>query len=136
VRSPRWSRFAGRACDPVGDPHWSSLFLKDCTSWEGIHAGAVREELQPVGRTHVGEICGELSPLRGASCWSRGRSVRSPPHEEEAAVEMTRDELTTTPFTIYLRHSGEEVENSGVKLSLGRREVWGEGVFKVWFYFS
>ncbi|GAB0196097.1 hypothetical protein GRJ2_002075000 [Grus japonensis] len=22
-------------CDPVGDPRWSSLFLKDCTLWKG-----------------------------------------------------------------------------------------------------
>jgi len=29
-RSPCRSRIAGRA-DPVEDPHWSSLFLKDCT---------------------------------------------------------------------------------------------------------
>jgi len=28
-KSPCQSRFAGRACDPVGDPLWSSLFLKD-----------------------------------------------------------------------------------------------------------
>ena len=34
-KSPRWSRFAGRTCDPVGDPRWSSLFLKDCTLWKG-----------------------------------------------------------------------------------------------------
>ena len=34
-RSPRWSRFAGRTCDPMGDPRWSSLFLKDCTPWKG-----------------------------------------------------------------------------------------------------
>ena len=34
-RSPRWSRFAGRTCDSVGDPRWSSLFLKDCTPWKG-----------------------------------------------------------------------------------------------------
>jgi len=33
-RIPCWSRFAGRTCDPVGDPHWSSLFLKDCTPWK------------------------------------------------------------------------------------------------------
>ncbi|GAB0185827.1 hypothetical protein GRJ2_001048000 [Grus japonensis] len=33
-RSPCQNRFAGRTCDPVGDPHWSSLFLKDCTLWE------------------------------------------------------------------------------------------------------
>ena len=34
-RSPRWSKFAGRTCDPTGDPRWSSLFLKDCTPWKG-----------------------------------------------------------------------------------------------------
>ena len=34
-RSPCQSRYSGRACDPVGDPHWSSLFLKGCTLWEG-----------------------------------------------------------------------------------------------------
>jgi len=38
-RSPQWNRFAGRACDPVGDPHWSSLFLKDCTPWKGPTLG-------------------------------------------------------------------------------------------------
>ncbi|CAN0004364.1 unnamed protein product, partial [Bubo scandiacus] len=32
---PHWSRFADRTCDPVGDPHWGSLCLKDCTPWEG-----------------------------------------------------------------------------------------------------
>ncbi|KAK4828553.1 hypothetical protein QYF61_027522 [Mycteria americana] len=46
-RSPHWSRLlagpvdpgreesSGRTCDPVGDPCWSSLFLKDCTPWKG-----------------------------------------------------------------------------------------------------
>jgi len=33
-RTPCQSRFAGRACDPMGDPRWSNLFLKDCTLWE------------------------------------------------------------------------------------------------------
>jgi len=36
ARTPQWSRFVGGTCDPVGDPHWSSLFLKDCTPWEGL----------------------------------------------------------------------------------------------------
>ena len=35
-RSPGWSRFAGRTCDPVGDPHWSSLLLKVCAPWERL----------------------------------------------------------------------------------------------------
>jgi len=35
------SRFAGRACDPVGDPCWNSLFLKDCSPWKGPHCGSL-----------------------------------------------------------------------------------------------
>ena len=42
-RSPRWSRFSGRTCDPTGDPRWSSLCLKDCSLGEGPHAGAGEE---------------------------------------------------------------------------------------------
>jgi len=34
-RRPDRNRFAGRACDLSGDPRYSSLFLKDCTPWEG-----------------------------------------------------------------------------------------------------
>jgi len=34
---------------------------------EGNFAGAVHEELQLVGRTHAGEVCGELSPVTGTS---------------------------------------------------------------------
>ena len=44
---------------------------------EGTLAGAVCEELQPMGRTHVGEVHGGLSPVGGTPWWSRGR-VRSP----------------------------------------------------------
>ncbi|GAB0180737.1 zinc finger and BTB domain-containing protein 5 [Grus japonensis] len=48
-RSPRWGRFAGRTCDPVGDPTLEQFapeglhpmeetmleqFMKDCTPWE------------------------------------------------------------------------------------------------------
>jgi len=64
----------------------------------GAHTGAVCEELQPMGRTHVGEVCGELSPIRGTFMLEQGKSVRSPPPEEEGAAETTCDELTTTPL--------------------------------------
>jgi len=51
--------------------------------------------------------------------------MRSPAPEEEGVAEMMYDELTATPNPhsrppVLLR--GEEAENSGVKLSLGRRE--------------
>ncbi|GAB0180774.1 EH domain-containing protein 4 [Grus japonensis] len=51
-RSPRWGRFAGRTCDPVGDP--------------------TLEQFAPVGETHVGEVREGLSPVGGTPCWSRG----------------------------------------------------------------
>ncbi|GAB0188393.1 hypothetical protein GRJ2_001304600 [Grus japonensis] len=55
--SPRQSRFAGRTCDPVGDPTLEQF------APEGLH---------PVGETHVGEVREGLSPVRGTPCWSRG----------------------------------------------------------------
>jgi len=41
--NPHQIRFAGRACDPVWDPRWSSLFLKDCTPWVGPMLGQFME---------------------------------------------------------------------------------------------
>jgi len=35
-RSPSQSTSAGRTCDPMGDPRWNSVFLKDCTPWKGL----------------------------------------------------------------------------------------------------
>lgn len=34
-RSPHWSRFVDRTCDPVRDPHGSHVYLNDCIPWEG-----------------------------------------------------------------------------------------------------
>ncbi|RMC20955.1 hypothetical protein DUI87_01809 [Hirundo rustica rustica] len=62
---PTLEQEPGRVSDPAGDLRWNSLILKECTPWKGIHAGAAREELQPVGRTHVGEIHGRVSPMEG-----------------------------------------------------------------------
>ena len=39
----------------------------------------VPEGLQPVGRTHVREVCGELSPVRGTFMLEQGKSVRNLP---------------------------------------------------------
>jgi len=46
---------------------------------EGTHAGAVCEELQPMGRTHFEEVRGELSPVIGTFTLERGKNARSPP---------------------------------------------------------
>jgi len=44
-KSPYWSRFAGRTCDPMGDPHWSSLLLKDGTPWKGLTLEQIMENV-------------------------------------------------------------------------------------------
>ena len=60
---------------------------------ERTHAGAVHEELQPIERTHIGEDRGGLSWERDPTL-EQGKSVRSPPPEEEGVAETTCDELT------------------------------------------
>jgi len=72
--------------------------------------------------------------MRGTFTLEQGKSVRSPPLEEEAVAETTRDELTVTPIP----HppaplGGEGGRETGVKLSPGRREGWGEGVLRSGF---
>jgi len=52
--------------------------------------------MQPVGRTHVGVVCGEVSPMRGTSMLEQEKSVRSLPPEGQRAAETTCDELTIT----------------------------------------
>jgi len=65
---------------------------------EATHAGAVHEEGKPMGRTSVGAVCGELSPVRVTFTLEQGKSVSSPPPEEEAVAETTCEKLTTTPI--------------------------------------
>jgi len=60
------------------------------------HAGAVREEQQPVGRIHIGEVHGRLSERDPTL--QQGQNVKSSPPEEEGETETTCDALTTTPL--------------------------------------
>ncbi|GAB0187278.1 hypothetical protein GRJ2_001193100 [Grus japonensis] len=85
---PALEQAPGRTCDPMerGAHTGAGLLAGLVTLWgptleqsvpEGLHlmeethAGAVHEELQPVGRTHI-EVHGGLSPMGGTPCWSRG----------------------------------------------------------------
>jgi len=71
-RSPHQSRFAGRACDPMGDPHWSSLFLKDCTPWEGRTLGQFGKNCSPWEGLTLEKLVESCLTLE------KGQSVRSP----------------------------------------------------------
>jgi len=52
-----------------------------------------------MGRTRVGEVCGQLSPVRRTFTLEQGKSVRSPPPEEEGAAETMCDQLAVTPIS-------------------------------------
>jgi len=62
------------------------------------HTGAVCEELQPVGRTHIGEVLWRTVSHERNLMLEQGKSVRSPPFEEEGTAETMCDELTVTPI--------------------------------------
>jgi len=115
--SPVLEQASARTCRPVeGGAHTRAGLLEGLvTLWgptleqpvpEGRHsmeetyAGAVQEEQQPMGRTHIGEVFGEPSPVRGTFTLEQGRSVRSLPPEGQGAVETMCDELTITPISL------------------------------------
>ena len=67
----------------------------------------------------------------------QGKSVRSPPPEEEGAAETMWDELTATPIPIPLccwRGGGRGIGSKAEPRKKGG--VGGRCIFKVWFYFS
>jgi len=127
-RSPCPSKFAVRACDPMGDPRWSSLFLKDCTPWEGPTLGQFVKSCSPWEGLMLKKFVEDCLPGEGpdAGAWAEceessswgGRSGR------DNVWWTDRNPHYQSPCAAW----GEEVENTGVKLSLGRMEGWVEGV--------
>jgi len=81
----------------VGDPRWSSLFLKDCTLWKRPTLGQFMKSCSPWERLTLEKFVEDCSPGRDPRL-EQGQSVRSPPAEGEGAAETTCDELTATPI--------------------------------------
>jgi len=100
------------------------------------HAGAVHEELQPMGRTRIGEVCGELSPVRGTFTLAQGKRVRSPLPEGQGVAETTYDELTVTPIPCPPVPLWGRRERNGSEAEPGKKGGVGGRCFKIWIYFS
>ena len=79
-----------------------------------------------LGRIHVGEVCGELSPVRGTSRWSRWRVWGVLPLRRKERQRQRVMNWPQPPFPVPLCHSGGGGRETGVKLSPGRREAGGE----------
>ncbi|KAJ7421660.1 hypothetical protein BTVI_17220 [Pitangus sulphuratus] len=85
-RSPCCSRFAGRTCDPIGEPHRSSLFLKDCPSWKG----SMLEQLMKNCIQWEGFMFDKfVEPLT----WEASHAEAEEEHDEQGEAETTCDEL-------------------------------------------
>ena len=88
-------------------------FMKNCSPWEG----PTLEQF-----------------MKNCLLWEGPHTGAGEEHEEEGTAETKCYRLTTTPIPHPpVPFQGEEVEKSGVKLSPGRREEWGEGVLRFGF---
>jgi len=64
----------------VGDSHWSSVLLKDCTQLEGL----IVEQL-----------------MKDSVLWEGPNTGAGEEHEEEGAAEMKCGGLTSTPIPLH-----------------------------------
>ncbi|GAB0185960.1 zinc finger and BTB domain-containing protein 5 [Grus japonensis] len=78
-RSPRQSRFAGRTCDPVGDPCWSSLLLKVCTPWKGPTLEQLVKNCSPWEGLMLEKFMEDCLPWEGPHAGARAECEESSP---------------------------------------------------------
>ena len=90
--SLHWSRFAGRTCDPAGDPRWSSLSLKDCSPWKGSLQEQFMKNCSPWEGPTLEKFVEDCLP------WEGPHAGAGEECEEEGVAETTCDELTETPI--------------------------------------
>lgn len=123
-RSTYWIRFVGRTCDPLEDPDWSSLFLKDYSS----RKGSMLE--QPTGRIYAGKVNEGLYLIGGTPCWTREECM------EEGMAKMKSYEKLQTLFSILLCCSRGGGRRDWKEVEPGKRG-WVQGkCFQICCYFS
>ena len=157
VETPHQSRWVPEGgCDPMGSSCWSRLPpgpvapwreepTLDQVCWQGLwtHGGPTLEQPVPealhpwVGPTPDSlwrTVSNGRDPTLG-----QGQRLRSPPLRRKERQRQSVMNWSQPPFPVALLCSGGGGTESGVKFSPGKREGWGgegEGVFKIWFYFS
>ena len=106
---------------PVGDPHWSSLFLMDCTPWRGPMLEQFLKNYSPSEGSNPEPFMKDYILWEGPHPGAREQL------EEEGAAERSCCGLTRIPIP---HHPGplRAGRNEGVMLSLGRREEQGKSV--------
>ena len=120
------SRFSVRTCALLGDPHWSSLFLKDCTLWKGPILDQYLKNCSLWEGLMLEQFVKDCIP------WERPRAGAG----QECEEEEEDYELTATPFPFLLHHSGgggRRVESKAEPRKKGEME---ERCCEICSYFS
>lgn len=109
-------------CDPQWDPQWSSLFLKE---WEGTHS----ERAAACGNDLLEKLVEDwllwerpLEQREDSSLWRESRSRNN-------VWRTNCNAHSISPCTSGVKKGRE----FGIKLTLGRREGYGESVFRICF---
>ena len=109
-RSPHCSRFSGRTCDCIRNPHRSSLFLTDCTPWQGPTLEQFVKSCSLWEVLTLEKFVEDCLQWEGPHAGTGEECEESSPEEEEAAG-ATCDQLTASPISLSLYAAwGKEVE--------------------------
>jgi len=105
-----------------GDPRWSSLLPKDCTPWKGAMSEQFVKDCSPSEGPTLEKVMKEFK------LWE-GPHVRAGEKCEKEEAAETCCELAAAPIPCAPASPGEDVEESGVTQSLGRKGGGGGRVF-------
>lgn len=113
------------SCDPVGSPHWSKLTGRGAQAGAGLVSGL------------EGDLHWSTAGRNVSQGWhptlEQGKSVRSPPSEEEGVTGTMCDELTLQPpFPIPLCCWWGGIREIGSKIECGKKGRVGR-CFKILF---
>lgn len=96
------------------------FLLKYCTPWKGPCWRSLLKTAAH-GKDLCWRRCGGLSFMGGTPCWGRGRVWQVLPlKRKEQQSQCNCDPHSPAPCTV----GRKKVTNSGMKLSLGRKEAW------------
>lgn len=116
------SRFSIRTCEPVGDPHWNSLFLKHCTPRKGPMLDQFVKSCCPwEGLTLVKYV--ENCLHKWHFMLELEKSMRGKEDLRQVAISWPESHLPSPCAA-----QEEKEEKLWVSLIMGRMEGWRHGV--------
>ncbi|GAB0203581.1 hypothetical protein GRJ2_002823700 [Grus japonensis] len=76
---PTLEQAPGRTGDPVGDPRWSSLFLKGCTPWKGPTLEQLVKDCSPWEGLTLEKLVEDCLPWEGPHAGAGAECEESSP---------------------------------------------------------